>query len=186
MKDLKIIVTTEEVKVGEWPYLIKPNKQYIKSGEYKATIIFDKSSIGELEKKINIVLNDKTERTIIEKNISSSEIGNIEPFKPFLLNDEVIKDKVQAVIKTKKKTPIFDKDNKKIKPKDIKEGSIIKVNIEITPYVFKDNGIYKVGVNLYYKAIQVIKLIETDKDILEDEDLEPEQFGFTTNSIQDF
>jgi hypothetical protein len=161
-KDYIIKTTIGSSLVKEYPSLVKPDRKYVKNGEYKAKIDLTEENKNILLTKIKDVINKKAEKENIK------EYNDIKYFEV----DNTI------FIKTRKQFPIFDINNKKIIPSDISETSEIQTNIDITPYIYKNNGIYTIGVNFYINAIKVIKLVEkfTGGNI--------EEYGFGETNVE--
>lgn len=165
--------------VAIWPRLNEPDTKYDSAGVYEAKIAIDGSDAGlaKLQAQVEQIIDAKYDEVVAELTAAgkaglAKKVTKVSPFKAEEdpeTGDEtgrvIIKGKMKASGISKKtnkpwkrRPNIFNGQGVLIQnPPKIGGGSILKLNVELSPYYNASDKV--VGVSFRLEAVQVIKLV---------------------------
>lgn len=165
--------------VAIWPRLNEPDTKYDSAGVYEAKIAIDANDPGlaKMQAQVEAIIDEKFAEVVKEltdagKAGLAKKITKVSPFKPEEDADTgeetgriIIKGKMKASGISKKtnkpwkrRPNIFNGQGALIQnPPKIGGGSILKLNVELSPYYAANDK--TVGVSFRLEAVQVIKLV---------------------------
>lgn len=172
----KRVRLTTPTGVARYPYLSKPDTQFVAQGEYKVDLLLDQEEHREFLERLDELADNAVEKakqalTKQKKVAQAKQVIRHDPYTP--LYDEEGEPTGQVLVKFKSKAQytdkagnvvkirpaLFDAKGKAVDPNKVipYSGSIIKVNF--TPREYYVSATKLAGVTLQLNAVQIIELV---------------------------
>lgn len=158
---MKIIKDLNNKRVGAFSYLVKPDTEYNKKGEYKCNLYLNEEEIIDLQKTCDTII---TERITKEEGKNPRNLGKITSNDYIHLEyNKEGKETGKSFIKVKSqfKQEIYNNKGKIEEFSDVYMGSIVNMKVEVRDYYIAAQK--KCGVTFLINGTQVVELIENQE-----------------------